>query len=94
VFESLHVHLASEGGYSTIHKVVHRVWIARRCYMSIAGLQTECPQCGKQGTVRGIKHHYTTVHANGEPGHLAVAVVEVERHGRRSPRRTRPLAAA
>lgn len=40
---------------------------------------TKCPVCPKTGTPRGIKHHYTTVHAGGVKGTLAVAYAAVSR---------------
>lgn len=40
-----------------------------------------CPEagCGKTGTPRGIKHHYTTVHAKGQKGTLAIAYAAVSK---------------
>lgn len=43
-----------------------------------ANAQIECPGCGKKGTVRGIRHHYTTVHNDGVPGGLIVQMLILE----------------
>lgn len=37
-----------------------------------------CPVCGVEGSVRGIKHHYTTMHNGGQPGGLIIATVVLE----------------
>lgn len=36
-----------------------------------------CPACPKTGSPRGIKHHFTSVHAGGEKGRLAIAYAAV-----------------
>lgn len=43
-----------------------------------ANAQIECPQCGKKGTVRGIKHHYTTAHNDGISDGLIVQMIVLE----------------
>jgi C4-type Zn-finger protein len=43
-----------------------------------ADTQIECPVCGKTGTVRGIKHHYTTNHNDGVSGGLIVQMLILE----------------
>lgn len=37
----------------------------------------DCPQCGMKGTAQGVKHHYTTVHNDGQPGGLYIGYVPV-----------------
>jgi hypothetical protein len=39
----------------------------------------QCPQCPKTGSPRGIKHHFTSMHADGESGRLAIAYAAVSR---------------
>lgn len=47
--------------------------------MDTRKVRIQCPKCNKEGTIRGIKHHFTSVHADGESGRLAVVLVPVLR---------------
>lgn len=37
----------------------------------------KCPRCDMTGSVRGVKHHYTSIHNDGESGGLYITHVPV-----------------
>lgn len=46
---------------------------------ALKGVQVACPApgCDMKASIRGVKHHYTSVHAGGQSGLLQVVVVPV-----------------